>query len=257
VSWAACAAIVCAAIAPCAAAAQVSEFTAHVWKAAQEDFERRMAPIEARISARLKELFGSVIIPSLTAAIGPGRGGDRSAAGASLIQPQQVFSEVKRYGSLLGRKNIAAALQVGGGRAGTGAGREAPAAPPGQRLPHRPIYAAPHGRPAFPPSALAPCGPPCHPPPLPLQAEKDSLAKQVDRHLDAVQVRGRGGWAMEERLEASCTLCAALAAACLYAADARLLTLTRTRLLPPGPRPSSTRTATRPAAAARWRRWGA
>lgn len=74
----------------------------------------------------------SVIIPSLTSAIGPGRGGDRAAAGGSLIQPQQVFAEIKRYSSLMGRKNIASALQ----------------------------------------------------------SEKETLAKQVDRHLDSVQVRG-------------------------------------------------------------------
>nr|BBC28429.1 cytoplasmic dynein 1b heavy chain [Yamagishiella unicocca] len=93
-------------------ALQVSEFTAHIWKAALEDFEKRMGPIEQRISQKLKELFGSVIIPSLTSAIGTGRGGDRSAAGSSLIQPQQVFAEIKRYSSLMGRRNIASALQT-------------------------------------------------------------------------------------------------------------------------------------------------
>ncbi|KAG2426397.1 hypothetical protein HYH02_014824 [Chlamydomonas schloesseri] len=110
-------------------ALQVSEFNTHVWKAAHEDFERRMGPIEQRISQKLKELFASTIIPSLTSAIGPGRGGDRAAAGGSLIQPQQVFAEIKRYSSLMGRKNIASALQ----------------------------------------------------------SEKESLSKQVDRHLDSVQ----------------------------------------------------------------------
>ncbi|GFR50179.1 hypothetical protein Agub_g12346, partial [Astrephomene gubernaculifera] len=92
-------------------ALQVSEYTSHVWKAALEDFERRMIPIEQRISQKLKELFGSVIIPSLTSAIGPGRGGDRGATGSSLIQPQQVFAEIKRYSNLMGRPNIASALQ--------------------------------------------------------------------------------------------------------------------------------------------------
>ncbi|KXZ45909.1 DHC7 protein [Gonium pectorale] len=93
-------------------ALQVSDYTTHVWKSALEDFERRMGPIEQRISQKLKELFGSVIIPSLTSAIGPGRGGDRGAAGSSLIQPQQVFAEIKRYSGLMGRKNIANALQT-------------------------------------------------------------------------------------------------------------------------------------------------
>lgn len=37
---------------------QVSDFNTHVWKAAHEDFERRMGPIEQRISQKLKELFG-------------------------------------------------------------------------------------------------------------------------------------------------------------------------------------------------------
>ncbi|KAG2486208.1 hypothetical protein HYH03_015170 [Edaphochlamys debaryana] len=91
-------------------ALQVTDFTAHVWKAAHEDFERRMGPIEQRISQKLKELFGSVIIPSLTSAVAQGRG-DKGNSSA-LIQPQQVFAEIKRYSSLMGRKNIAAALQV-------------------------------------------------------------------------------------------------------------------------------------------------
>lgn len=56
--------------------------------------------------------------------------GDRGGSG-SLIQPQQVFAEIKRYSSLMGRRNIAAALQT----------------------------------------------------------EKETLAKQVDKHLDSVQVR--------------------------------------------------------------------
>nr|ADI46936.1 DHC1bm [Volvox carteri f. nagariensis] len=93
-------------------ALQVSEFTGHIWKAAMEDFERRMNPIEQRIIQKLKELFGSVIIPSLTSAIAPGRRGDRSATNGSLVQPQQVFSEVKRYGSLMGRRTVAVALQT-------------------------------------------------------------------------------------------------------------------------------------------------
>ncbi len=71
---------------------------------------------------------GSVIIPSLTTSVG-GKG-DRGGSG-SLIQPQQVFAEIKRYSSLMGRRNIAAALQT----------------------------------------------------------EKETLAKQVDKHLDSVQVR--------------------------------------------------------------------
>nr|BCL66104.1 cytoplasmic dynein 1b heavy chain [Volvox africanus] len=108
-------------------ALQVSEYSAHVWKAALEEFERRMSPIEERISQKLKELFGSVIIPSLTSATG--RGGDKYPTGSSLVQPQQVFAEVKRYNSLMGRRTIAAALQ----------------------------------------------------------AEKEHLAKQVDRHLESVQ----------------------------------------------------------------------
>ncbi|GLI62890.1 cytoplasmic dynein 1b heavy chain [Volvox africanus] len=93
-------------------ALQVSEFTSHVWKAAVENFEQRMSPIEQRISQKLKELFGSVIIPSLTSATGPSRGGDRSATGTLLIQPQQVFAEIKRYSTLMGRRTIAAALQT-------------------------------------------------------------------------------------------------------------------------------------------------
>nr|ADI46856.1 DHC1bf [Volvox carteri f. nagariensis] len=93
-------------------ALQVSEYTSHVWRVAIEDFERRMSPIEQCISQKLKELFGSVIIPSLTSAIGPGHGGDRSAASGSLIQPQQVLAEVKRYGGLMCRRTIAVALQT-------------------------------------------------------------------------------------------------------------------------------------------------
>ncbi|MEW5298925.1 MAG: hypothetical protein WDW36_001995 [Sanguina aurantia] len=71
---------------------QVSDFTAPQWRAAKAEYERRMSPIEQRISQKLKELFGAVILPGL--------------AGA----PAQVFQELKRYSGLLGRPLIAATL---------------------------------------------------------------------------------------------------------------------------------------------------
>ena len=37
----------------------VSDYTAPQWRAARDEYERRMAPIEARISQKLKELFGT------------------------------------------------------------------------------------------------------------------------------------------------------------------------------------------------------
>lgn len=37
---------------------QVSDFAATAWRAAKDDYERRMAPIEQRISQKLRELFG-------------------------------------------------------------------------------------------------------------------------------------------------------------------------------------------------------
>ncbi|KAJ9505745.1 hypothetical protein QJQ45_029246, partial [Haematococcus lacustris] len=89
------------------AALQVSEFTAPAWQAARVEYERRMAPLEQRISQKLRELFGAVIIPSLMAAVSGSLG---SGASSTAAQPQQVFQELKRYGALLGRPTIAATL---------------------------------------------------------------------------------------------------------------------------------------------------
>lgn len=107
---------------------QVSDFTAPQWRAAKEEYERRMSPIEQRISQKLKELFGAVILPGLAGAVARGGAGGRgqvAAGGGSALQPAQVFQELKRYSGLLGRPLIAATLagekdalakQVGGER---------------------------------------------------------------------------------------------------------------------------------------------
>eukprot|EP00798_Chlamydomonas_sp_ICE-L_P009046 gene9045-16169_t len=47
---------------------QVSEYTLPAWRAAREEYERRMDLIEQRVSQKLKELFRSTILPSLMAA---------------------------------------------------------------------------------------------------------------------------------------------------------------------------------------------
>lgn len=71
-----------------------------------------MSPIEQRISQKLKELFGAVILPGLAGAVARGgaRGAGQIAGGGSALQPAQVFQELKRYSGLLGRPLIAATL---------------------------------------------------------------------------------------------------------------------------------------------------
>lgn len=86
----------------------ISEYVAPLWAAAKEEYGRRMHPIEDRLSQKLKELFGSVLIPSLTAAVS--KHGER---GGLVAQPHQVFREFKRYGGLLSRPLISERLQVG------------------------------------------------------------------------------------------------------------------------------------------------
>ena len=64
----------------------ISEYVEPLWTAAKEEYERRMGPIEERLSQKLKELFGSVLIPSLTAAVS--KHGER---GGTVAQPHQVL----------------------------------------------------------------------------------------------------------------------------------------------------------------------
>lgn len=66
-------------------ALHVSEYIKPLWSAAKEEYERRMQPIEERLSQKLKELFGSVLIPSFTAAVS--KHGER---GGTVAQPHQV-----------------------------------------------------------------------------------------------------------------------------------------------------------------------
>lgn len=37
---------------------QVSDYASPAWRAAKDEYERRMAPLEQRISQKLRELFG-------------------------------------------------------------------------------------------------------------------------------------------------------------------------------------------------------
>lgn len=52
-----------------------SVYTDPLWATAKADFEQRMVPIEKRISQKLRELFGSVLVPALAAAVN--KHGDR------------------------------------------------------------------------------------------------------------------------------------------------------------------------------------
>mmetsp|Transcript_17017 Transcript_17017/g.54247 ORF Transcript_17017/g.54247 Transcript_17017/m.54247 type:complete len:3325 (+) Transcript_17017:156-10130(+) len=84
----------------------VSEYTEPTWRAAKAQYEERMMPVETRLSQKLRELFGNVLIPALTAAVS--QHGDRSSA--SMAQPHQVFREFRKYGALLERPVVAKAL---------------------------------------------------------------------------------------------------------------------------------------------------
>ncbi|KAK3283536.1 hypothetical protein CYMTET_8768 [Cymbomonas tetramitiformis] len=83
-----------------------SVYTEPLWKAAKDEYEKHMVPIESRISQKLRELFGSVLIPSLSATVS--KHGDRGSA--ALAEAHQVFNELSRYGELMSRKVIADAL---------------------------------------------------------------------------------------------------------------------------------------------------
>jgi len=98
---------------------QVSEYNMPAWRSGKEDFERRMEPLEQRISQKLREMFGATILPALISAV----------TGDAAVQPQQVFQDLRRFGGLLSRPAVASALT----------------------------------------------------------SEKEALAKQVDKHVDALQ----------------------------------------------------------------------
>ena len=76
------------------------------WATACAEYEAGAAPAEARVGERLREHLASVVIPSLSAAVGAH--GDRGAAAAA--QPQQVFRELRRLGGLMARPGVAASL---------------------------------------------------------------------------------------------------------------------------------------------------
>ncbi len=41
---------------------QVSEYNMPAWRSGKEDFERRMEPLEQRVSQKLREMFGEDMI---------------------------------------------------------------------------------------------------------------------------------------------------------------------------------------------------
>ena len=47
----------------------MSEYTAPLWEAARGDYDRRMSPIEDKMSEKLREHFGARLIPSLQASM--------------------------------------------------------------------------------------------------------------------------------------------------------------------------------------------
>ena len=83
-----------------------SVYTDPLWATAQADFEQRMVPIEKRISQKLRELFGSVLVPALAAAVS--KHGDRGGAGGA--EAEQTLYDLMRYKELFSRPVIAAAL---------------------------------------------------------------------------------------------------------------------------------------------------
>ena len=85
---------------------QVSEYTAPLWEAARGDYDRRMSPIEDKMSEKLREHFGARLIPSLQASM-RSRGDDSAVA---MAQPHQVLREVGRYAELLRRPAVAQSL---------------------------------------------------------------------------------------------------------------------------------------------------
>ncbi|KAG1663699.1 hypothetical protein FOA52_013267 [Chlamydomonas sp. UWO 241] len=85
-------------------ALQVSDFGASAWNAAKDEYARRMQPVEQSVSARLRQMFSSQIVPAMVAAVGSGQGG--------ATQPQQVFQDLKRYSGLLGMPIIASTLSA-------------------------------------------------------------------------------------------------------------------------------------------------
>ena len=87
---------------------RVSEYTAPLWEAARGDYDRRMAPIEERMSQKLREHFGGSLLPSLQASM-RSRGDDSADA---MAQPHQVLREVARYAELLRRPAVAQSLSV-------------------------------------------------------------------------------------------------------------------------------------------------
>eukprot|EP00899_Mesostigma_viride_P029629 jgi/Mesvir1/9851/Mv22388-RA.1 len=86
---------------------QSNAYSEPLWESAKDAYQQKMVPIEGRISTKLREMFASVLIPSLSASVS--RHGDRSAA--SMAQPHQVFRELQRYEGLLARPVIAKALK--------------------------------------------------------------------------------------------------------------------------------------------------
>ena len=85
---------------------QVSEYTMPLWDAALSDYGAKMAPIEGRLSQKLREHFGTHLLPSLGAAVA--KHGD--AAAAAMAQPHQVLQEFARYAELLKRPAVAESL---------------------------------------------------------------------------------------------------------------------------------------------------
>jgi hypothetical protein len=110
---------------PHALAASCSEVAEAAWRGAVSEFDARMAAVESRVVARLRELLGTSLLPSLAAATaavpaqsrrGQGKSGSTlSASGAPMgaaagAQAHQVLSELRSFGALLARPNIGGAL---------------------------------------------------------------------------------------------------------------------------------------------------
>ena len=86
----------------------VSKFQEPLWKAAKDEYGRRMGSTEARTSQKLKETLSGVILPAMSAAVAE----YASAGTGAVAQPYQAFQQLDRYTKLLENPNVARALQA-------------------------------------------------------------------------------------------------------------------------------------------------